>query len=702
MARYLVIVESPTKVKTIKKFLGSNYVVMASNGHVRDLPKSQMGVDLEHDFEPKYITIRGKGEILAGLRKEVKKADKIYLATDPDREGEAISWHLMKALKLEGKKVYRISFNEITKSAVKASLKNARDIDMDLVDAQQARRVLDRIVGYKISPVLWAKVKRGLSAGRVQSVALRIIADREDEIAAFIPEEYWSLDANFKVKGEKKPLTAKFYGTKDEKITIHNEEELHKILADLEEAEYEVVDVKRGERSKKAPLPFTTSTLQQEASKALNFATSKTMRIAQQLYEGVDIKGSGTVGLITYLRTDSTRISEEADANARAYVGKAYGEEYVAETTSEQKQKNDGKNIQDAHEAIRPSDVTRVPAEIKESLTRDQFRLYQLIWKRFVASRMQPAKYETTSVKIGADDYRFTVSASKIIFEGFRLAYVESDEEKQSGNVMVNSIDKDSELTKESFDYKQHFTQPPAHYTEASLVKTLEELGIGRPSTYAPTISTIITRRYVAKENKNLYMTELGEVVNNIMKQSFASIVDVNFTAYMEGLLDMIAEGKVEWKSVISNFYPDLKEAVEKAEKELETVKIEDEVTDVVCEECGRNMVIKYGPHGKFLACPGFPECRNTKPYLEKIGVACPKCGKDIVLRKTKKGRRYYGCEDNPECDFMSWQKPSEEKCPKCGSYMVEKGNKLVCGNEQCGFVKNSLQIKSQAEINEL
>ena len=702
MARYLVIVESPTKVKTIKKFLGSNYVVMASNGHVRDLPKSQMGVDLEHDFEPKYITIRGKGEILAGLRKEVKKADKIYLATDPDREGEAISWHLMKALKLEGKKVYRISFNEITKSAVKASLKNARDIDMDLVDAQQARRVLDRIVGYKISPVLWAKVKRGLSAGRVQSVALRIIADREDEIAAFIPEEYWSLDANFKVKGEKKPLTAKFYGTKDEKITIHNEEELHKILADLEEAEYEVVDVKRGERSKKAPLPFTTSTLQQEASKALNFATSKTMRIAQQLYEGVDIKGSGTVGLITYLRTDSTRISEEADANARAYVGKAYGEEYVAETTSEQKQKNDGKNIQDAHEAIRPSDVTRVPAEIKESLTRDQFRLYQLIWKRFVASRMQPAKYETTSVKIGADDYRFTVSASKIIFEGFRLAYVESDEEKQSGNVMVNSIDKDSELTKESFNYKQHFTQPPAHYTEASLVKTLEELGIGRPSTYAPTISTIIARRYVAKENKNLYMTELGEVVNNIMKQSFTSIVDVNFTAYMEGLLDMIAEGKVEWKSVISNFYPDLKEAVEKAEKELETVKIEDEVTDVVCEECGRNMVIKYGPHGKFLACPGFPECRNTKPYLEKIGVACPKCGKDIVLRKTKKGRRYYGCEDNPECDFMSWQKPSEEKCPKCGSYMVEKGNKLVCGNEQCGFVKNSLQIKSQAEINEL
>lgn len=685
----LVIVESPAKAKTIKKYLGSDFDVVASMGHVRDLPENRLSVDVKKDFKPKYEVIKGKEKLVEELKEAADKSDEIFLATDPDREGEAISWHLMKALKLEGKKVYRISFNEITKSAVKASLKNARDIDMDLVDAQQARRVLDRIVGYKISPVLWAKVKRGLSAGRVQSVALRIIADREDEIAAFIPEEYWSLDANFKVKGEKKPLTAKFYGTKDEKITIHNEEELHKILADLEETEYEVVDVKRGERSKKAPLPFTTSTLQQEASKALNFATSKTMRIAQQLYEGVDIKGSGTVGLITYLRTDSTRISEEADANARAYVGKAYGEEYVAEAASEQKQKNDGKNIQDAHEAIRPSDVTRVPAEIKESLTRDQFRLYQLIWKRFVASRMQPAKYETTSVKIGADDYRFTVSASKIIFEGFRLAYVESDEEKQSGNVMVKSIDKDSELTKESFDYKQHFTQPPAHYTEASLVKTLEELGIGRPSTYAPTISTIIARRYVAKENKNLYMTELGEVVNNIMKQSFTSIVDVNFTAYMEGLLDMIAEGKVEWKSVISNFYPDLNEAVEKAEKELETVKIEDEVTDVVCEECGRNMVIKYGPHGKFLACPGFPECRNTKPYLEKIGVACPKCGKDIVLRKTKKGRRYYGCEDNPECDFMSWQKPSEEKCPKCGSYMVEKGNKLVCGNEQCGFVKN-------------
>ena len=687
MARYLVIVESPTKVKTIKKFLGSNYVVVASNGHVRDLPKSQMGIDIEHDFEPKYITIRGKGEILANLRNEVKKADKIYLATDPEREGEAISWHLMKALKLEDKKVYRISFNEITKSAVKASLKNAREIDMDLVDAQQARRVLDRIVGYKISPLLWAKVKRGLSAGRVQSVALRIIADREEEINSFIPEEYWTLDAILNVKGEKKPLTAKFYGTKDEKMVIHNKEELNQILAGLDGVRYEVTDVKRGERIKKAPLPFTTSTLQQEASKALNFATSKTMRIAQQLYEGVDIKGSGTTGLITYLRTDSTRISEEADASVKAYIGEVYGEQYV--TQVEETKKSDGKNIQDAHEAIRPSDVTRTPASVKDSLSRDQFRLYQLIWKRFVASRMQPARYETTSIRIGAGDYRFAVSASKVVFEGFRLVYVESDEEKEGSNILVKGLDENSVLTHESFDYKQHFTQPPAHFTEAALVKTLEELGIGRPSTYAPTISTIISRRYVAKENRNLYMTELGEVVNNMMKKSFSSIVDVNFTAYMEGLLDMIAEGKVEWKTVIRNFYPDLEEAVEKAEKELDTVKIEDEVTDVVCEECGRNMVIKYGPHGKFLACPGFPECKNTKPYLEKIGVACPKCGKDIVLRKTKKGRKYYGCEDNPECDFMSWQKPSTEKCPKCGSYMVEKGNKLVCGDEHCGYVKN-------------
>lgn len=686
MARYLVIVESPAKVKTIKKFLGSNYVVIASNGHVRDLPKSQLGVDVEHDYEPKYITIRGKGDILAGLRKEVKKADKVYLATDPDREGEAISWHLSQALKLEGKKTYRISFNEITKNAVKASLKNAREIDMDLVDAQQARRILDRVVGYRISPLLWAKVKRGLSAGRVQSVALRIIADREEEINTFIPEEYWSLDAKLKVDGERKLLTAKFYGT-DKKMTIHSKEELDEILKEVESAEYTVEEIKKSERTKKAPVPFTTSTLQQEASKALNFATAKTMRIAQQLYEGIDIKGNGTVGLITYLRTDSTRVSEEADANVRGYIAASYGEEYVA--VSEGKGKDNNKNIQDAHEAIRPTDVSRSPAAVKDSLSRDQFRLYQLVWKRFVASRMQPARYETTSVRIAAGKYRFTVAASKIVFDGFRTVYTEAGEEKEENNVLMKGLDKSSRLTKADFDTKQHFTQPPAHYTEAALVKTLEELGIGRPSTYAPTISTIIARRYVAKENKNLYLTEIGEVVNHIMLQSFPSIVDVNFTANMESLLDGVAEGKVHWKTIIENFYPDLEAAVEKAEEEQEQVKIEDEVTDVICDQCGRNMVIKYGPHGRFLACPGFPECRNTKPYLEKIGVACPVCGKDVVIRKTKKGRKYYGCEDNPECEFMSWQKPSTKKCPRCGSYMVEKGSKLLCGDEKCGYVEN-------------
>ena len=693
MARYLVIVESPTKVKTIKKFFFFFYVVTASNGHVRDLPKSQLGVDPENDFEPKYITIRGKGEILANLRKEVKKADKVYLATDPDREGEAISWHLCKALKLDEKKTYRISFNEITKKAVKESLKHAREINMDLVDAQQARRVLDRVVGYKISPLLWAKVKRGLSAGRVQSVALRIIADREEEINAFIPEEYWTLDANLKVDSEKKLLSAKFYGTEKKKITISSKEQLDQIVKELEGASYRVADVKKGERIKKAPLPFTTSTLQQEASKALNFATSKTMRIAQQLYEGIDIKGNGTVGLITYLRTDSTRISEEADENVRNYIEEQYGKQYVA--VGEAKTGTD-KKIQDAHEAIRPTDPARTPAAMKESLTRDQFRLYQLIWKRFLASRMKPARYETTSVKIAAGDYRFTVSASKVAFDGFRMIYTEAGEEKEESNVLAKSLDKDSVLQYESFDSKQHFTQPPAHYTEAALVKTLEELGIGRPSTYAPTISTIIARRYVAKENKNLYLTEIGEVVNNIMKQSFPSIVDVNFTANMESLLDGVEEGKVNWKTIIENFYPDIEEAVEKAQKELAEVKIEDEVTDVVCEQCGRNMVIKYGPHGRFLACPGFPECRNTKPYLEKVGVACPICGKDVVLRKTKKGRKYYGCEDNPECEFMSWQKPSDQKCPRCGSYMVEKGNKLCCSNEQCGFVENQKKDKNK------
>ena len=684
MAKNLVIVESPAKVKTIKKFLGSNYEVLASQGHVRDLPKSQLGIDVEHDYEPKYITIRGKGDILAKLRKEAKKADRVYLATDPDREGEAISWHLFKALNLDEKKMYRITFNEITKSAVKESLKHAREIDMDLVDAQQARRMLDRMVGYRISPILWAKVKRGLSAGRVQSVTLRLIADREEEINSFIPEEYWTLDADFQIEGSKKPLKAKFYGTRSQKMIIKSKEEMDEILAGLKGVDYQVSDVKPGERVKKAPLPFTTSTLQQEASKTLNFSTQKTMSLAQQLYEGVDIKGNGTVGVITYLRTDSTRISEEAEKSSRAYIAANYGDAYVSKGTATKKS---GKKIQDAHEAIRPTDISRTPAALKDSLTRDQFRLYQLIWKRFVASQMADAVYETSSVKIDGGKYRFTVSASRIVFDGFMSVYVQ-EEEKEGDSQLLKGIDKDTVLTWKAFDSKQHFTQPPAHYTEAALVKTMEELGIGRPSTYAPTITTIIARRYVSRENKNLYLTELGEVVNNMMKKAFPSIVETDFTANLEGLLDCVEEGTVNWKTVVENFYPDLEAAVQAAEKELEQVKIEDEVTDVVCEECGRHMVIKYGPHGRFLACPGFPECRNTKPYLEKIGVPCPKCGKDVVLRKTKKGRKYYGCENNPECDFMSWQKPSREVCPECGGYMVEKGNKLACANETCGFVK--------------
>lgn len=684
MAKNLVIVESPSKATTIKKFLGSTYEVIASNGHVRDLPKSQLGIDIENDFEPKYITIRGKGELLAKLRKEVKKADKVYLATDPDREGEAISWHLSKALKLDDKNAKRITFNEITKNAVKQSIKQARKIDMDLVDAQQARRVLDRMVGYQISPVLWAKVKRGLSAGRVQSVALRIIADREEQINAFIAKEYWTLSGEFKIDGEKKPLAADFYGTLKEKMTIESKEQAEKIIEEIKKSKFEISDIKTSGRTKKSPLPFTTSTLQQEAAKTLNFATQKTMRVAQGLYEGTAIKGRGTIGLITYLRTDSTRISDEAKQSAADFIRESYGGEYLNQNEKAGKSQ---KKIQDAHEAIRPTYVDLTPAQVKDSLSRDQFRLYQLIWKRFVASQMSDAKYETKSVKIDSDKYRFTSASSKVVFAGYLTVY-QTDEDKIDKKALSKKIEKGMELGLEEVDKKQHFTQPPAHFTEASLVKTLEELGIGRPSTYAPTISTIINRHYVAKEQKNLYITELGEVVNNIMKKSFASIVDVNFTAYMEGLLDRVEDGSVKWKTVVRNFYPDLHEAMEQAQKELEQVKIEDEVTDVICEECGRNMVVKYGPHGKFLACPGFPDCRNTKPYYEKIGVMCPKCGDDIVIKKTKKGRRYYGCINNPECDFMSWQKPSEKKCPKCGGAMVEKGNKIVCMDEQCGYVE--------------
>lgn len=685
MHKYLVIVESPAKVKTISKFLGANYKVMASQGHVRDLPKSQMGVDIEHDYEPKYITIRGKGDILAALRKEAKKADKVYLATDPDREGEAISWHLAAALKLEDKDIYRITFNEITKNAVKASLKEARKIDMNLVDAQQARRVLDRVVGYGISPLLWAKIKRGLSAGRVQSVALRMICDRENEIDAFIPEEYWSMEAVIDIKGEKKPLIAKFYGDENGKIEIKNGEQMQAILDEVKKSDFSIESIKRGEKVKKSPLPFTTSTLQQEAAKTLNMSTKRTMNIAQQLYEGVDIKGRGTVGLITYLRTDSTRVADEAKVSSREYISENYGDNYIPKEINAKK---DDKKIQDAHEAIRPTDLNLSPTVVKESLQRDQFRLYQLIWKRFVASQMAPAVYETTSVRIAAGKYRFSVAASKVVFDGFMSVY-KNDDDNEETNTLAKGLDENSVLSLSDINGTQHFTQPPAHFTEASLVKALEEQGIGRPSTYAPTISTIIARHYVIKENKNLYISELGNAVNNIMLTAFPTIVDVKFTANMESLLDGVAEGTVEWKEIIRNFYPDLKVAIDEAEKELEHVKIEDEVTDVICDKCGRNMVIKYGPHGKFLGCPGFPECHNTKPYLEKIGVPCPKCEKDVIIKKTKKGRTFYGCDGYPDCDFVSWQRPSEKKCPKCGGYMVEKGNKLVCADETCGYVEN-------------
>ena len=631
----LVIVESPAKAKTIGKYLGSDYEVTASMGHIRDLPASQLGIDVEHGYTPQYISIKGKEKLIKELKSKAKHSDGVLLATDPDREGEAISWHLANILGLDPHEPNRVTFDEITKKGVQEGMAHPRAIDEDLFNAQQARRVLDRLVGYKLSPFLWKKVRRGLSAGRVQSVALRIIGDREDEINAFIPKEYWTLEADLKIPGEKKPLVAKFHGKGSEKMAVETKEQLDEILKGLENETFTVSEVKKGERSKKAPLPFTTSTLQQEASKVLNFSTQKTMRLAQQLYEGVEVKGKGTIALISYLRTDSTRISEEADAAARSFIQEQYGTKYTASGDTTE---NKNSKAQDAHEAIRPTDVTNTPVMVKESLPRDLFRLYQLIWKRFVASRMQPAVYETISARINAGEYLFTAASSRLAFDGFMSVYTDPDEEKKEKNAAVRSLEAGTELALEKMDPQQHFTQPPAHYTEASLVKTLEELGIGRPSTYAPTITTIINRRYVAKENKNLYMTELGEVVNNMMKEAFPSIVDVNFTATMEALLDRVGDGSVPWKTVVENFWPDLYEAVTEAEKNLEEVKVEDEVTDVICENCGRNMVVKYGPHGKFLACPGFPDCKNTKPYLEKIGVPCPKCGKEVIIKKTKSG----------------------------------------------------------------
>ncbi|MBQ1870936.1 MAG: type I DNA topoisomerase [Lachnospiraceae bacterium] len=681
MAKNLVIVESPAKVKTIKKFLGNTYEVVASNGHVRDLPKSTIGIDVDHDYEPKYITIRGKGDVLAKLRKEAKKADKIYLATDPDREGEAISWHLIFALKLEDKKVYRISFNEITKTAVKEAIKNPREIDMNLVDAQQARRALDRIVGYKISPILWAKVKRGLSAGRVQSVALKMVCEREAEIEAFIPEEYWTVSAD--LAAGKTLFNAKVMtGTKDD--GIKTEKDALNIKKKIEKSALKVSEVKKGSKTKKAPLPFTTSTLQQEAVKRLNYATQKTMRIAQQLYEGVDIKGEGTVGLITYLRTDSTRISDEAIKASNEYIKEKYGEAYLTAGNANNKQKN---KVQDAHEAIRPTDINRTPALVKDSLSRDQYRLYQLIYNCFLASRMADAVYETYSLKIKVDDMTMSASSQKMVFAGFRAIYDDDVEDIEEKEKAITSIKEGDSLKLNEVNLEQHFTQSAPHYTEATLVKALEEHGIGRPSTYAPTISTIIARRYITKEGKNLYVTELGEIVNKITTGYFGPVVDETFTAELEEKLDNVAEGKQDWKGVMRDFYPDFKDMVAKADEELDKIDVADELSDEFCPECGKQLVIKYGPHGRFLACPGFPECKFTKPYLEKIDVTCPKCGKDIVVRRSKKGRLFYGCEDYPNCDFMSWARPSTEKCPQCGKMMYYKGNKLICSDEKCGFI---------------
>ncbi len=630
--KYLVIVESPAKATTIGKFLGSSYKIEASMGHIRDLPKSQLSIDIENDFEPKYITIRGKGELLSKLRRDAKNADKVFLATDPDREGEAISWHLLHALNLgEEKPISRITFNEITKTAVKRSISEARDIDMDLVDAQQARRVLDRLVGYTVSDLLWKKVKKGLSGGRVQSVALRLICDREEEINEFIPEEYWTLGAKLADKNGKH-FDARFYGSPDKKMELANKAETDTVLSGLEGQDFRVTEVKTGSRQKKPVAPFTTSTMQQEASKHLNMATQKTMLIAQQLYEGIQIKGEGTVGLVSYIRTDSFRISDEAYDAAVGFIKENFGEEFVNPERVVYKSKG---RTQDAHEAIRPTNVTRTPDSIKDSLSKDQYRLYKLIWERFVASQMSPAVYDTLSVKLEAGEYGFRASGSRLRFSGFLEVYNKGEEEEDK---VIPQLSEGDVLQLEELLPEQHFTQPPARFTDASLIKTLEEIGVGRPSTYAPTLTTIQARNYVTKEAKNLFPTELGEVVNDIMKNYFSEIVDVDFTANMEKRLDEVEMGNEEWKQIIRDFYPDFKRCVDDATEKLAKVEIKNEVSDVICEKCGRNMVIKYGRYGKFLACPGFPDCQNAKPYFEPAGVNCPDCGAKVLIKKTKKG----------------------------------------------------------------
>jgi len=669
MSKNLVILESPSKAKTIKKILGSNYKIEACVGHIRDLPKSQFGIDVANDYEPKYITIRGKGDILATLRKEAKAAKKIYLATDPDREGEAISWHLIHALKLEGKDIERITFNEITKNAVKKSLKEARPIDMNLVDAQQARRVLDRIVGYGISPLLWKKVRKGTSAGRVQSVVLKLVCDREEEIEQFIPEEYWTLEVN--LESEKGKLTARYLASDNDKKELKTEADTKAIIEQTQKAPFTVKDVKQSTRTKKPSAPFTTSTLQQEASKLFGYATSRTMRIAQQLYEGMDVAGEGTVGLISYMRTDSTRVSDDAYEDTKILINEKFGKDYIPAVRPEYKTKG---RTQDAHEAIRPTNVSRLPETVKASLTPEQYKLYKLIWERFVGSQMTPAIYDTLAVKISAAETVFRAGGSVLKFDGYLAVYSKNEDSEK--DVKIPALAVGDKLKPASFAPAQHFTQPPPRFSEGSMVRTMEELGIGRPGTFAQTITTLMNRYYVTKENKVLYPTELGEIVNEIMNDYFKDIVNADFTARMEDDLDRVELGELEWKHIVRGFYPPLEEKIQEAEEQIGEIEVKDQETDVVCEHCGRNMVIKFGRFGKFLACPGFPDCRNAKPIFEDAGVPCPLCANKVVIKKSKKGRNYYGCEKNPECEFISWNLPTGDPCPECGAFLVEKGRK--------------------------
>ncbi len=685
MGQKLVIVESPAKAKTIKKYLGKNYVVEASMGHVRDLPKSQLGVDIEKNYEPKYITIRGKVELLDKIKKQAKKSEKIYLATDPDREGEAISWHLANILKIDTEESCRIEFNEVTKSAVKNAIKSPRKINENVFDAQQARRVLDRLVGYEISPILWRKIKWGLSAGRVQSVALRIICDREKEIQAFVPEEYWTVEAKVSKLAETKTFTVKLHSKKGKKIIINKEEEANNIIKVVQQGEFVVKDIKDTAKSKNPLPPFTTSTLQQDAYRKINFSTKKTMATAQQLYEGIEIKGHGTIGLITYMRTDSVRVSEEAQGATLEFIKNTYGDKYAPKVKRAYKGK---KGAQDAHEAIRPTNVEITPEIAKETLSNDQLKLYTLIWNRFVASQMESAIIDTTSISISNGDYLFKASGFKVRFDGFTKIYA-TDNEDEDGNAKLPTLNTDEKLIEKSVDGKQHFTQPPARFSEASLVKTLEENGIGRPSTYAPTITTLLSRKYVDREKKVLFPTELGFIVNNIVSEYFKQIVDVEFTAEMESKLDSIEEGNANWKSVVEEFFVPLKEAIEIAEKEIAKITIEDKVSDIPCDKCGRLMVIKQGRFGEFLACPGYPEYKNTKTMARELDVKCPKCGGNVLEKRSKKGKIFYGCGNYPQCDFVSWHEPTEKKCPQCGSVMAKryskaKGDYLECINSEC------------------